>query len=464
MPKTARSMGKPFSLVPCEVPLLETRYRRIVSPLPHPDSVPILKKIHAVEPRAADCQPPLLWDCAEDVNIFDKFGNKWLDFTSGVLVTNAGHNAPEVQQAIIETAQHGTLHSFAFANEKRGELAEFLTHLAPDGLDKVFLLSTGAEAIEFAVKCCRAHGVKTGGDKKLAVVGFERAFHGRTLGAQQVGGIPGQKDWIVLRDPAMFNAPFPDGYWQEDTSFETFKQTITAHGLKPENIAGVVMESFQGVGPDFAPVEYVRALREWCDRYGVLLVFDEIQAGCGRSGRFWAFEHYGVTPDLITVGKGVSSSLPLSAVIGRPEILDIFDSGSLVSTHSGNPVCAAAALANLKKIIAAQLTENAAALGPILEEELEVIRTRHPERIGRVSACGLVGGMQLVAPGAKEPHHDLAHRIVELAFRKGLLLFAPVGAWGQTVKICPPLTITEDALREGMQALAEATSEAITEH
>jgi 4-aminobutyrate aminotransferase/(S)-3-amino-2-methylpropionate transaminase len=456
-------MGKPFSLEPRDVPLLETRFRRIVSPLPHPDSVPVLKKIHSLEPRASECQPPLLWDCAEDVNVFDKFGNKWLDFTSGVLVTNAGHNAPEIQQAIIETAQHGNLHSFAFANEKRGELAAYLTGLAPEGLDKVFLLSTGSEAIEFAVKCCRVHGVRSGGDKKLAVVGFDRGFHGRTLGAQQVGGIPGQKDWIVLRDPAMFNAPFPDGYWQEDTSFESFKNTITAHGLKPENIAGVVMESFQGVGPDFAPVEYVRALREWCDRYDVVLVFDEIQAGCGRSGKFWAFEHYGVTPDLITVGKGVSSSLPLSGVIGRSAILDHFDHGALVSTHSGNPICSAAALANLRKIVDAKLTENAAQLGPVLSRELEGIQSAHPDRVGRITSAGLVGGMQIVRPGTKEPDHDLAHRIIELCFQKGLLLFAPVGAWGQTVKICPPLTITEEALLEGMQTLAEATREAIAE-
>ena len=160
-----------------------------------------------------------MWDCAEDVCVFDKYGNKWLDFTSGVLVTNAGHNAPEIQHAIIETAQHGLLHSFAFYNEKRGELAEYLTGLAPDGLDKVFLLSTGTEAIEFAVKCCRAHGVHVGGEEKLAIIGFDRAFHGRTLGAQQVGGIPGQKDWIVSRDPNIFNAPFPDGFWQGDTSF-----------------------------------------------------------------------------------------------------------------------------------------------------------------------------------------------------------------------------------------------------
>lgn len=454
-------MGKPFSLKSVEVPLLETRYRRVVSPLPHPDSVPILEKIRSVEPRASECQPPLLWDCAEDVCVFDKFGNKWLDFTSGVLVANAGHNAPEIQRAIIETAQHGLLHSFAFYNEKRGELAEYLTGLAPDGLDKVFLLSTGTEAIEFAVKCCRAHGVKVGGEGKLAVIGFDRAFHGRTLGAQQVGGIPGQKDWIVSRDPNIFNAPFPDGFWQEDTAFETFTAAVEAHGLKPENIAGVVMESFQGVGPDFAPVEYVKALREWCDANDVLLVFDEIQAGCGRSGRFWAFEHYDVTPDLFTVGKGVSSSLPLSGVVGRGDVLDTFDHGSLVSTHSGNPICAAAALANLKKIVDYNLTGNAAALERTLGTALQELQSKHSENIPRITFKGLVGGLQFTKPGTKEPDGDTAQRITELCFQKGLLLFAPVGAWGQTIKICPPLTITEDALIEGMNVLSESVDQAL---
>ena len=401
-----------------------------------------------------------MWDCAEDVCVFDRFGNKWLDFTSGVLVTNAGHNAPEIQHAIIETAQHGLLHSFAFYNEKRGELAEYLTGLAPDGLDKVFLLSTGTEAIEFAVSVA-AHGVQVGGEEKLAIIGFDRAFHGRTLGAQQVGGIPGQKDWIVSRDPNIFNAPFPDGFWQEDTSFDTFTAAIEAHGLKPENIAGVVMESFQGVGPDFAPVEYVNALRKWCDENQVLLVFDEIQAGCGRSGKFWAFEHYGVTPDLFTVGKGVSSSLPLSGVVGRSDVLDAFDHGALVSTHSGNPICAAAALANLRKIVDSNLTGNAAALERTFEEALHDIQSKHFENVQRVTSKGLVGGLQLIKPGTKEPNSELAHRITELCFQKGLLLFAPVGAWGQTIKICPPLTITEEALLEGMNAIAESIDEAI---
>jgi 4-aminobutyrate aminotransferase/(S)-3-amino-2-methylpropionate transaminase len=223
----------------------------------------------------------------------------------------------------------------------------------------------------------------------------------------------------------------------------------------------VMMESYQGVGPDFAPVEYVRQLSEWCQANDVVLVFDEVQAGFGRTGKFWAFEHYGVTPDVICCGKGISSSLPLSAVIGRAEIMDQFPPGSMTSTQSGNVVCCAAALASAKKIVTGNLTANAERLEPVLLKGLEQIQHRHASVIGRVSARGLVGGLQTVKTGRKEPDSDLAHDIVERCFRKGLLMFAPVGAWGQTVKIGPPLTIPQEALEEGLTVLGEAVDEAV---
>jgi len=208
-------------------------------------------------------------------------------------------------------------------------------------------------------------------------------------------------------------------------------------------------------------VEFVQQLRAWCDRYQVALTFDEVQAGFGRTGKFWAFEHYGVTPDLICCGKGISSSLPLSAVIGRAEIMDQFPPGSMTSTHTGNPVCVAAALASVRKIVGDKLTENAARLEPVLLDGLKKIQVRHPQVIGHVTARGLVAGLQTVQPGTKEPDHDLAHAIIERCMWKGLLLFAPVGAWGQTVKIAPPLTIPRAALEEGIAVLGEATDEAV---
>jgi len=456
-------MGKEFSITPREVPRVETEYRRIVTRLPHPDSVLTLEKLRHFEPQSMRGQPPIVWDRAEDIFVCDKYGNRWLDWSSGVLVTNAGHNAPEVKQAILDQVNSGLLHNYVFPSEERAALAEALVGVAPEGLEKVFLLTTGSEATECAIKLSRAHGIKAGGTQKIGIVGFERGFHGRTLGAQQAGGMAGQKAWIVNEDPAILNAPFPDGYWQTDTNFDVFLAVLAQRGLKPENIAGVMMETYQGVGPDFAPVEYVRRLAEWCHQHQVVLVFDEVQAGFGRTGKFWAFEHYGVTPDLICCGKGISSSLPLSAVIGRSEIMDQFPPGSMTSTHTGNPVCCAAALASVGKIVKDKLTENAAQLGPVLLAGLQQIQARHPDVVGHVTAVGLVAGMQLVKPGRKEPNHDLAHNIIERCFQKGLLLFAPVGAWGQTVKIAPPLTIPRAAVEEGLTVLGLATDEAINE-
>lgn len=454
-------MGKEFSIVPRRVAPVETRFRRIQSDLPHPDSVVTLEKLRQFEPQSMRGQPPLVWDRAEDIFVYDKYGNRWIDWSSGVLVTNAGHAAPEVCQAIIDQVNSRLIHNYCFPSEERAELVERLAAVAPAGLEKVFLLTTGSEATECAIKLARAHGIKVGGPRKIGIVGFERGFHGRTLGAQQAGGMAGQKSWIVNLDPAILNAPFPDGYWQQSTSFDSFLQTIERAGLKPEEIAGVLMESYQGVGPDFAPVPYVQALAEWCRKYNVVLVCDEVQAGFGRTGKFWAFEHYGITPDLICCGKGISSSLPLSAVIGRTSVMDQFGPGAMTSTHTGNPVCCAAALASLKKIQVEKLTENAARLGPVLLAGLQRIQARHPRVVGSFSARGLVGGMQMVMPGTKEPNHDLAHSIIERCFHKGLLFFAPVGAWGQTVKIAPPLTTSLEALEEGLAVLSEATDEAV---
>jgi len=454
-------MGEEFSTTPRAVARVETKHRRIVTPLPHPDSLATLEKLRQFEPQSMRGQPSLVWDRAEDIFVYDKYGNKWLDWSSGVLVTNCGHGAPEVREAIIEHVNSGLLHNYVFPSEERAQLAEYLVGLAPKGLDKVFLLTTGSEATECAIKLARARGIRKGGTKKIGIVGAERGFHGRTLGAQQAGGISGQKSWIINEDPAIVQVPFPDGYWTEDTSFELFLATLAKKRLLPENVAGVMFETYQGVGPDFAPVDYIEQLAKWCKANDVLLIFDEVQAGFGRTGKLWAFEHYGVAPDLICCGKGISSSLPLSAVIGRAEIMDQFPPGSMTSTHTGNPVCCAAALANLKKIVRENLPANAARLGDMLEAGLRRIQQRHGNVIGHYSCRGLVAGLQMTKPGKKEANHDLAHAVIERAFLKGLLLFAPVGAWGQTVKIAPPLTITAEALQEGLAVLAEAVHEAV---
>src|SRR5512136_835005 len=178
-------MGKEFSIEPRSVPLVKTKYRRILTPIPHPDSLATLHKLRQFEPVSMRGQPPIVWDRAEDIFVYDPYGNRWLDWSSGVLVTNAGHSAPEVRQAIIHQVNRGLLHNYCFPSAERARLVERLAALAPEPLQKVFLLTTGSEATECALKLARAHGLQVGGRRKLGLVGFDRAFHGRTLGAQQ---------------------------------------------------------------------------------------------------------------------------------------------------------------------------------------------------------------------------------------------------------------------------------------
>ncbi|MBN1909431.1 MAG: aspartate aminotransferase family protein [Pirellulales bacterium] len=450
------------SLVPRDVALVETAYRRIQTPIPVPESIPILEALRACEPRSMSGQPPVVWDRAEGCQVFDRWGNKWLDWSSGVLVTNAGHNHPMIARAMLDQINHGLVHNYCFASEPRSKLVRKLVEVAPEGLDKVFLLTTGSEATECAVKLARSWGQKVGGPKKIGIVTFDNAFHGRTLGAQMAGGIPSLKEWIVNLDTDMIQVPFPDGFrGGPDTSFEVFLNALKARGMSPERVAGVMTETYQGGNSSFAPPEYIERLRNWCDEHQVVLICDEVQAGFGRTGAYWGFEHYGIVPDLICCGKGISSGMPLSAVIGRPEIMDLYPPGSMTSTHTGNPVCAAAALASLDVIHNENLVENARRMGEILQPELRRIGQKHPKRIGAVHGRGLVGSLHIVKPGGVEPDPEAAYRIVNTCVEHGLLMFAPVGYAGASVKVSPPLVITEEPLREGIAVCEEVCEEVL---
>ena len=457
-------MGKAFDCTPKVVRRVETKFRKIVTPIPAPESVPVLETLRRCEPVSMTGQPPIVWDRAEGFQVYDRFGNMWLDWSSGVLVTNAGHAPREIKEAIVDQVEKGLLHNYCFPSAERAVLVEYLSKISPAPLKKVFLLTTGSEATECAVKLARTHGYKVGGPEKIGIVSFEGGFHGRTLGAQMIGGIPSLKQWIVNLDPDTHQVPFPDGFRTQDTSFDLFLKTLADKGVRPERVAGVILETFQGGGASFAPKEYIQALARWCREHNILLVFDEIQAAFGRTGKLFGFEHYDVVPDLMCCGKGISSSLPLAAVIGRADVMDLYGPAEMTSTHSGNPICVAAALASVKKIVEGGLIENARAMGDILRDGLQRIAKRHAEIIGAVRGRGLVAGLHMVRRGTREPDGDIAFAIVEKAFQKGLLLFAPVGFGGGTVKISPPLTITQEAILDGLAALGEAIDEASTEH
>ncbi|MBM3812990.1 MAG: aspartate aminotransferase family protein [Acidimicrobiia bacterium] len=453
-------MAREYDLTPRRVPRLESRYRRIVTELPVPESIPVLETLHRMEPVAMRGQPPIIWDRAEGFQVFDAHGNCWIDWSSGVLITNCGHGREEVAQAIVEAAQSKLLTTYCFPTLARARLVEKLGTMFPEPLRKVFLLTTGSEAVECAIKLCRTHGLKTGGRSKSVIVSYEKAFHGRTLGSQQAGGIPALKEWIVNLDPGFVQVPFPDGFRTTDTSFEGFLRALAEQGVEPTTVAGVLMETYQGGSASFAPVEYMQKLREWCTGHRALLVLDEVQAGFGRTGTMAGFEHYGIVPDLSTWGKGISSSLPLSAVIGRPEIMDLHPAGSMTSTHTGNPICCAAALANLELIEKEELAGNAARMGVILFERLEKMKQLFPQ-IGWVDGKGLVAGVACVKPGSIEPDADVAWATIHRCLEKGVLMFSPVGFGGATIKICPPLVITEAALIESLDAFEQAFSEAV---
>ena len=452
-------MGKEFPLVAKEVTPVATKYRKVNGKLPNAQTIAQIEILRKAEPLSMRGQPPVIWDRAENFSVYDAFGNMWLDFSSGVLITNAGHARAEIREAIIAQAQKPLLTTYCFPNTPRIEFVQKLVSVAPAPLTKAFLLSTGSEAAECAIKLIRTYGRKIGGDKKAVLVGFNNAFHGRTMGSQTLGGFPAGKAWIKNLDPEMVQVPFPDGFRVEDVSFALFEKSLAKLGVKPENVAGVVSETYQGVGPDFMPPQYAQDLRKWCDKHKALLCYDEVQAGFGRTGKMWGFEHYDVVPDLFFMGKGISSSLPISAVLGRADVMDLYGPNEMTSTHSGNPLCCAAALASLNLILSENLVENSAKVGAAMNAQLARIQQAHPTVIGVHHGKGLVAGLQTVKPDTKDPDPDLAWEVVNACFRKGLMMFAPVGVGGGCVKIAPPLCITEQAVLEGCAVIAEAFNE-----
>ncbi len=450
-------MGKEFPFAPVKVKPIKTKNRVIKTAIPVPASKAVVSDLRKFEPVSMSGQPLVVWDRAVGCHVFDKWGNQWLDFSSGVLVTNAGHGNQEIVKAIVNTAKKPLHTSYCFPNAERAELVKYIVkNVAPKYLDKVFLLTTGSEACECAIKIARAYSHKIGGKNKDVIISFESDFHGRTMGSQMAGGIPGLKDWIVNHDPNMVNVPCPDGF-RGSQSFDVFLKTLKAKGVQPKNIAGVIMESYQGGSAILLPKEYMQKLRKFLDDNKALLIFDEVQAGFGRTGKMFCFEHYGVKADMITCGKGISSGLPLSAVIGHSKWMDVFAPGSMTSTHTGNPIVCAASLANLKYIQGKKLVQNAATLGKIMAERVKKLWKKYPESIGHAASVGLVGSLQMVAtPASNMPDHDTAFSIVKYAVEHGLLMFGPVGNGGGSVKLAPPLTITKEQLIEGLNVLEEA--------
>ncbi len=442
-----------FELIPAEVDRVETEYRRICTPIPAPQSIALLTALRELEPKSMGGQPPIVWDHGDGVTVSDPYGNQWLDFSSGVLVTSVGHSNPAIVQAIEGMAEQGLYHAYCFPTAIRLDVVREIMSWLTAPLARVFLLTTGAEAVECCIKLARTRGRRVGGPNKDVLVSFTNAFHGRTMGAQLAGGVESLKEWIGGPDVRFVQVPFPDGFRQTDTGFDVFVRTLRDKGVRPDRVCGVMSETYQGCNATILPPAYAQALRVWCDDHQAVMILDEVQAGFGRTGRAFGFEHLGVVPDLVACGKGMSGGMPLSAVLGTDALMNLYGPGEMTSTHSANPVCCAAALANLRTIRERRLIENAAGLGPVLRDGLERIRRAGGDKIGRVDSIGLVGAVQFTKPGTTEPAPEPARELVKRAVQQGVMLFAPVGVGGCAVKINPPLVICEEALREGLDVL-----------
>lgn len=449
-----------YDLTPVNVPKIKTKFRSIQTAIPVPESLAIFEKMRKSEPRSMSGQPPIIWHKAEGATISDRWGNRWIDWSSGVLITNAGHGHPEIVKAVREVLERSLLATYVFPHEGRADLTEKLAALSPDPANyQVFLLSTGSEATENCIKLSKTYAMEKHGPQKKVIVSFLNGFHGRTMGAQLAGGMPKLKKWIGELDSSFVQVPFPDGYKNADVSFDLFLRTLKEKHVKPADIAGVMVESYQGVGPDFLPVEYARQLESFCREHDIVLTMDEVQAGFGRTGKMFCFEHYGIKPDLIACGKGISSSLPLAAVIGRTDVMSLYPPGSMTSTHSASPLAVAAALANLKVLEQEHLVDRAARLGAWFIPELKRIQEKYPEVLGCLHGKGLVAGIQVVKRGTRTPDPAVAVKINLACLYRGLMMFAPVGIAGECVKIAPPLSIEEEALRESLTVFEEAVDE-----
>jgi 4-aminobutyrate aminotransferase-like enzyme len=404
-------------------------------------------------------QPPILWDRGEGARIFDRFGNCWLDFSAGVLVTSSGHGHPKIKAAIAGIAQHGMYHAYCFPTEIRAALVEKLTSMLPPPLKRVFLLTTGSEATECAIKLARTQGLRVGGKEKNILISFQNGFHGRTMGAQLASGSPALKAWLGDPDPHFVQIPFPDGFRQPGTSFQVFLDSLAHQNVDPARVCGVISETYQGCNACLIPPAYAQQLRAWCDQNQAVLILDEIQAGFGRTGKLFGFQHLGMVPDLVCCGKGISGGMPLSAVLGTEELMNLYGPGEMTSTHSANPVCSAAALANLEVIEEERLVENAATLAPLLAEGCRKIQEASRGLITHWDATGLVGALQFTHPGTVDPNPEAAWQFVWEAVKRGVMLFAPVGVGGSAVKINPPLVIAREAFSEGLEVLRAVATE-----
>jgi 4-aminobutyrate aminotransferase len=398
---------------------------------------------------------------AQGVYVEDVNGKRYMDFSSGLATTNTGHNHPLVVEAIKKQAEAFVHSGCIFQYEPLTVLAEGLGKVTPEGIDMFFFSNSGAEAVEGSLKLARFVSGRKG------IIAFTGGFHGRTFGAASLttSNIRYRKNYLPFL-PGVYHSPYPYcyrcyfGQRPGSCSMDCFEylQRLFKHIIPPEEVACMIIEPVLGEGGYIAPPQnFLQQLRQLCDKWGILLVLDEVQSGMGRTGKWFASEHFGVVPDIMTIAKGIASGLPLSAVASTKAIMTKWPPGAHGTTFGGNPVACAAAIATLKVIREEKLLENATQVGAYALERLKAIKESRP-CVGDVRGLGLMIGIEFVKEN-KEPDAEGLKNILDYCLQKGLVLIES-GVDRNIIRLAPPLLVTKEEIDRGLDILEEAICKA----
>lgn len=432
-----------FPATPQKCKKILTTHRKITTDIPSPETIETLRMCAINEPNSMNDQLPIVWESAKDFYVYDCSGNKWIDFTSSIFVTNVGHSNDKVKNAIQRGLDKNLINSYYYPTKERVEFTELLLKITPSEINKVLFLSTGSEANEVALKMAFNF------TKRKKVLSFIGGFHGKTMGSNLVGGKLKSQEWIPV-DTFVTHIPFPNSELIQEsklTEEDFFERSV--RDFNPQDFAAVIVEPYQGWSAEFLPKKYAQKLRDWCNKNGILLIIDEIQSGFGRTGKLFAFEHFDIIPDIITCAKGISSSLPLSVVLTRDEVANT--DMSYNSTHGSNPLAVMASKAAVEVLLENNLIYESERKGKILEKELLKWKNERPKIIKKINCKGLVAGIFIESPNGDNV--DFVDKIIEQAMFMGLL---SIRTQSGTLKIGPPLTISDSALIEGINVLKES--------
>lgn len=394
-------------------------------------------------------------DRAVNAELWDVEGQRYIDFGTGIAVCSTGHSNPKVVAAVQQQLSRFS-HTCVMVTpyDSAVELAEKLNDLAPgDTPKKTIFVTTGAEAVENCIKIARAHTGRRG------VIAFNGGFHGRTMLAMGLTGkITPYKNLFGPFPGEIYHAPFPVEYHgvSVEQSLKALEMLFKVD-IAPTDVAAIIVEPVQGEGGFYpACTEFMQALRKLCDDHGIVLVADEIQTGFARTGKFFGCEYSGVEPDLMTVAKGVAGGFPLSAVVGKADIMDAPLPGGLGGTYAGSPIACAAALAVIDVIAESDLVKRANQIGNLFGQRLSALQEKHPDIIGDVrSQRGAMIAMELVKNGkADQPDPELTSALVRQASENGLILLS-CGVNGNVIRFLPALTISDGLINEGMDIVEQ---------